>query len=126
MEGRACAWLAVDRPEPRVEPDQARPERIATIDLGVNIALDDLHYSVDAGAPAAHIEIATAEKIADGNFAFRVERGALGPPPEFGAGATASYSKRLQLRDDTVTVRLIIRDRFTGRRGTLDFPVARR
>jgi VWFA-related protein len=110
----------------RLDADFRRTVEPNTYDLRMNIALDDLHYRADGGAAAAQIEVAIAEKIGDGNFAFRVERGALGAPPEQGADATAAYAKRLQLRPDTVTVRIIVRDRFTGRHGALDFPLSRR
>jgi hypothetical protein len=110
----------------RLDADFSRTDEPNAFDLRLNIALDDLHYRAEGGTAAAQIEIATAEKVADGNFAFRVERGALGAPPQLGADATATYTKRLQLRPDTVTVRVIVRDRFTGRHGALDFPVARR
>jgi len=68
----------------------------------------------------------TAEKLASGEFGFRVERASLGLPANAGQAPVAGYSRRLTLKSDTATVRLLIRDRLTGRYGTLDIRVSQR
>jgi VWFA-related protein len=101
------------------------PASPGTLDFRMQIALDDLHFRDAAGKTVAEIEIATAEKIPSGDFAFRVERATLGRSNE-APGAVAPYSRRWTLRPDTAAVRVIVRDRFTGRYGTLDIPVKSR
>ena len=94
-----------------------------TFDLRLQIALDDLHFRDAGGKRVADVEIVTAEKVASGDFAFRVERASLGAPASGAPGATASYTRRWALRPGTATVRVIVRDRFTSRFGTLDMPI---
>ena len=96
-----------------------------TFDFRMQIALDDLHFRDADGKRVAEVEIVTAEKVASGDFAFRVERASLGAPANAAPGATAPYTRRWALRPDTVTVRVIVRDRFTARFGTLDMPVGK-
>lgn len=93
-----------------------------TLDFRMQIALDDVHFREAGGKATAEIEIATAEKIASGDFAFRIERAMLGRA-NTEPGALVPYSRRWTLRPDTTGVRIIVRDRFTGRYGTLDIPV---
>jgi hypothetical protein len=94
-------------------------------DFRMQIALDDLHFRDVGGKAAAEIEIATAEKVASGDFAFRVERASLNRV-NAEPGAVAPYARQWTLRPDTTNVRVIVRDRFTGRYGTLDIPVISR
>jgi VWFA-related protein len=92
-----------------------------TLDFRMQIALDDLHFRESGGKQLAEIEIATAEKIASGDFSFRIERATLGRSNN-DLGAVAPYVRQWTLRPETRTVRVIVRDRFTGRYGTLDIP----
>lgn len=92
-------------------------------DLRLQIALADLHFRDAGGKAIAEVEIVTAEKIAVGDFAFRVERASLGLPANAGPASVARYSRRLSLKPGTSTLRLIVRDRFTGRYGTVDIPL---
>jgi VWFA-related protein len=95
---------------------------VRAFDFRMQIALDDLHFRDIGGRAAAEIEIATAEKVASGDFAFRVERASLNRV-DAEPGAVAAYARKWTLRPDTTNVRVIVRDRFTGRYGTLDIPV---
>ena len=99
--------------------------RARTLDFHMQMALDDLHFRDVNGKALADIEIATAEKSESGDFAFRVERATLGRT-NAEPGALAPYARRCALRPETSTVRVIVRDRLTGRYGTLDIPIADR
>ena len=90
----------------------------------MQIALDDVHCREIAGKAVGEIEIVTAEKVASGDFSFRVERATLGRT-NTDPGALAPYAQRWSLKPETRTVRGIVRDRFTGRYGTLDIPIGR-
>lgn len=111
---------SVVRLDGQIESPAGAPAR--TLGFRMQIALDDLHFRETAGKGVAEIEIATAEKIASGDFAFRVERATLGRAT-LEPGAVAPYSRRWTVRPETASVRIIVRDRFTGRYGTLDIPV---
>jgi VWFA-related protein len=95
-----------------------------TFDFRMQIALDDVHFRDAGGKAVAEIEIVTAEKVESGDFSFRVERASLGRT-NVDPGALAPYAHRWTLKPETRTVRVIVRDRFTGRYGTLDIPVGR-
>ena len=90
-------------------------------DFVMQMALDDVHFRESGGKFVAEIEIATAEKIASGEFSFRIERASLGRA-NADTGGLAPYSRRWMLKPETRMVRVIVRDRFTGRYGTLDIP----
>ncbi len=94
-----------------------------TFDLRLRIALDDLQFREAGGKPMAEVDIVTAEKVASGDFGFRVERATLGLPANASEAPVAGYSRRLTLKPATSTIRLLVRDRLTGRYGTLDIPV---
>jgi VWFA-related protein len=96
-----------------------------TFDFRMQIALDDVHFRNVGEKSAAEIEIATAEKVASGDFVFRVERATLSRVSAE-PGAVAPYMRRWALRPETTNVRVIVRDRFTGRYGTLDIPIKSR
>jgi hypothetical protein len=85
----------------------------------MQIALDDVHFRASDGKLVAEVEIATAEKIASGDFSFRIERANLGRT-NADPGALAPYARRWTLKPETRMVRVLVRDRFTGRYGTLD------
>ena len=103
----------------RIEPVAGAPR---ALDFRMQIALDDVHFRDVEGKSLADIEIGTAEKIASGDFMFRVERASLGRV-NADPGALAPYSRRWTSSADTTIVRVIVRDRFTGRYGTLDIPM---
>jgi hypothetical protein len=83
-----------------------------TLDFRMQMALDDVHFREVGGKAVADI-------------AFRIERATLGRTNS-DPGALAPYARRWTLRPDTTVVRIIVRDRFTGRYGTLDIPVTKK
>lgn len=107
----------------RFEP-VASAER--TFDLQLQIFLKDLHFRDSNGKWLADVEIATAEKIANGDFAFRVERATLGRPASAVAEALGHYTRRLVVNPNIRSLRVIVRDRMTGKHGAVDIPIAPR
>jgi VWFA-related protein len=95
-----------------------------SLDFRMQIALDDLHFRDAGGKAVAEIEIVTAEKIESGDFSFRIERASVGRT-NIDPGALAPYAQHWTLKPETRTVRVIVRDRFTARYGTLDVPIGR-
>ena len=104
----------------RLDAMTTMPPGARMVEVRMQIALDDLHFRDVDGKGVAQIDIITGERVASGDFAFRVERATLGRPIGAAPGATAGLTLRLPLRPETAALRMIVRDRFTGRHGTLD------
>ena len=104
----------------RLDAMTAMPPGARMVEVRMRIELDDLHFRDVNGKSEAHIDIITGEKVASGEYSFRVERATLGRAIGTAPGTTAGFTLRLALRPETAGLRMIVRDRFTGRHGTLD------
>jgi len=96
--------------------------------LFLEIPADELGFVQVAEHLQADLEVAVAEKTAVGDFSFKVHfvRVQLtGDQEAPAAGTVARAELGFQLEPDTVTMRVVVRDRYTGRSGTLDLPVDR-
>jgi VWFA-related protein len=106
----------------------ARCEPVAGAEPGTHllvlqIASDDLHFRDVDGQAIATADIFTAEKTPSGEYDLVAERATLQRPPRQGpAGGDGllRYARRWQMKPETSTVRIIVRDRLTGLYGTLD------
>ena len=92
----------------------------------VQIAADDLYYKRVNGAPVTDLEIAFGERNA--KEWTRVRRdGAIitikENPQQAVQPTIVRFSKMWTVNPDTTQVRLIVRDRMTGRFGALDMPM---
>jgi VWFA-related protein len=97
-----------------------------TLRVVLYVAAADLAFRRLGNELGADIEVAIAEKSADGKFRIRKENSSIRFPDARAAEAATSlarYTQNWQIGPDTSTIRLIARDRFTGRYGTLDVPV---
>ena len=104
--------------------------RVDSVPAGLNIVLqiaaDDLYYASVNGEPATDLEIALGER--DRKEWIRVRRdGALitikDNPQQTVKPSIVRFSKIWSLLPDTVRVRMIVRDRRSGRFGVLDMPL---
>jgi hypothetical protein len=105
--------------------------------LVMQIAAEDLLFAPGTTDRAADVDIVLANKTQTGDFEFRVTRATLTTPNGSGAGAatrseqTASmpllvrHTTHWNIKSDTTAIVLIVRDRATGRYGTLEMPVNR-
>jgi hypothetical protein len=92
--------------------------------LMLQIAADDLHFRRVGNRSAAEIEFAVVEKMPDGHYRMQKDAMTLALPQSNGPGlAVVSCRHMWDLLPGASTIRLILRDRFTGRHGTLDLPV---
>jgi VWFA-related protein len=105
-------------------PDDAEPGRIALI---LQIEPRHLFFRKDGDSMVADVEIGIAEKSPTGEATFRHGGGQF----KLTAGQFAAmkpsdvrYGREWKPADGTSTVRILVRDRTTGRLGTLDLPVA--
>jgi VWFA-related protein len=96
-----------------------------TYDLLLLLSPDELHFRTAGEQKTADIEVVVAEKLQDGSYSFNVGARQLSVPAGTAtAGTVVRYMDRWTVRLGAITIRLIVRDRFTGRYGTLDVPVA--
>ena len=96
------------------------------LNVVIQMAADDLYYTRTNGAPVTDLEIAFGERNA--TEWTRVRRdGALitikENPQQAVKPSIVRFSKMWTVEADTTQVRLIVRDRMTGRFGVLDMPL---
>jgi VWFA-related protein len=97
------------------------------VSLSLQIAARDLYFHEKDGRMVADLEIGLVEKNAKGPTNVRVqpmevslEAPLMGQRPDL-VGVNTTWSRN----SGTTAVRAIVRDRFTGRYGTLDVPLTR-
>jgi hypothetical protein len=95
--------------------------------LLIEIAADDLVFRPaedQEDKSAAQVDVAVIEKLPDGNYRMQRDPMTLPLPSESNNGAALVRGRHMwDLLPGAATIRLIVRDRFTGRFGTLDLPV---
>ncbi len=92
----------------------------------IQIAADDLYYKRVAGAPATDLEIAFGERNAKEWTRVRRDGAVITikeNPQQAVKASIVRFSKMWTVEPDTTQVRLIVRDRMTGRLGVLDMPL---
>jgi len=105
----------------------ARADAVAGgLNVLVQMAADDLYYKRVNGAPVTDLEIAFGERNA--KEWTRVRRDSaiitIKENPQHAVKPTiVRFSKMWTVDQDTTQVRLIVRDRMTGRFGALDMPL---
>jgi VWFA-related protein len=96
------------------------------LNIVLHVAAEDLHFRRMNDQLGAEFEVGLAEKTRIGDFNLRRSATGVTFPAsnenQVKSGAVR-YALRATLKPATATIRLIVRDRFTGRYGTLDLPV---
>jgi len=103
-------------------------EEEGVYNLTLEIAADELGFVQVEERLEASLEVAVAEKNTAGDFSYKVHLVTVeltGDRDAPSAGTLARAELGFQLEPDTVTMRVVTRDRVTGRSGTLDLPVNR-
>jgi len=97
-----------------------------TLSAVVQIPAEDLSYRPLNGTTACTLEIAIAERAPQGLLGIRHELGSFalkdGQADDLTA-VTIRFPKQWTIDSKTSLIRVVIRDRYTGRYGTLDVPV---
>jgi hypothetical protein len=96
-----------------------------TYSLLLQIASEDLHFHEVDGQMSAKADIFIAEKTPSGEYDLVAETATLHRPMRqaaAGGEGLLRYARRWQMKPETSTVRIIVRDRLTGLYGTLDMP----
>jgi hypothetical protein len=100
----------------------------AIFKLVLNIPADDLYFHEENGQREAEAEVAIVEKTPAGGVHIRKEPAKFALPA-VPAGETEdlllAYTQAWTATPGTSTIRLIVRDKFTGRYGMLDVPVSK-
>lgn len=92
----------------------------------VQIPGEDLHFAPVNGSPTCQLEVAIAERTPQGLLGIRHELGSFAIKEEQARNlldVTIRFRKDWTLDAKTSLIRVVIRDRHTGRYGTLDVPV---
>ena len=92
----------------------------------LQIPAEDLEYRRINGVPACTLEIAIAERAPKGLLGIRHELGSFALKESQTQDLTAlsvRFPKQWTIDASTTLIRLVIRDTYTGRYGTLDVPV---
>lgn len=98
----------------------------SAVTLALRIAARDLHLRERNGKLTAEVEITMAEKLASDKYNLWRQPVTLTVNESQAKGleeAVLHYERRWDTDPATQVIRLIVRDRFTGRYGTLDVPV---
>jgi len=97
-----------------------------TLSAILQIPAEDLSYRSMNGTTACTLEIAIAERAPQGLLGIRHELGSFalkeGQANNL-TGVTVRFPKQWTIDAKTSLIRVVIRDRYTGRFGTLDVPV---
>ena len=97
------------------------------INVLIQIAAGDLYYKRVSGAPVTDLEIGFGERDRKGWTRVRRDGAVITikeNPRQAVPPSIVRFSKMWTVNPDTTQVRLIIRDRMTGRFGVLDMPLA--
>ena len=101
-----------------------RPVReAARLNLALDVVVDDLQLRPVDGGAAADVEISLVEKTSKGPTNVRVQSAGIQLPPGAAVPAVAPFSATFPLNAQTTSVRVIVRDRASGRLGSLDLPL---
>jgi VWFA-related protein len=96
------------------------------VNVLIQIAADDLYYKSVNGAPVTDLEIAIGERNAKEWTRVRRDGATITikeNPQQTVKPSIVRFAKTWTLEPDTTQVRLIVRDRMTGRFGALDMPL---
>jgi hypothetical protein len=94
-----------------------------TVSIVMQISTDDLHFRQVDGQSSAALDIAVVGKLPTAQFKMqRVQREIPFPQGDAAEVGVAVVSHAWELTPGASTVRLIVRDRLTGRYGSLDVP----
>ena len=99
----------------------------AGLNVLIQIAADDLYYKRLNGAPVTDLEIAFGERTAKEWTRVRRDGAVITikeNPQQAARPTIVRFSKVWTVAPDTTQVRLIVRDRMTGRFGVLDMPLS--
>jgi len=106
----------------------ARADAVAEgLNVLIQIAADDLYYKRVNGAPVTDLEIAFGERNPKEWTRVRRDGATITikeNPQQTVKPSIVRFAKTWTISPDTTQVRLIVRDRMTGRFGVLDMPLA--
>lgn len=108
------------RMDARCEPIPAEP---GIYGISLQIVSDDLQFQRAAARLETNLELVIADKVESRGSVFRVTQVKLSLPEVSQTGSVVRYTHKWRLQPDTSAIRVIARDRATGRYGTLDIPV---
>ena len=97
-----------------------------TLSVILQLASEDLYFRTIDNHPVTELDVAIAELTPKGWSRIRDEKGSVRLPEEQAKEikrTAVRFGKSWPIGPETSVIRLIVRDRLTGRHGTLDLPV---
>jgi hypothetical protein len=105
----------------------ARAERVGNgvIDIEIDIRAEDLHFAGSGDRTVADLDVVLAEDVSPARIRYEKQHAALPLPlgPMNDAG-TVRHALRINLQSGTSMLKVLVRDRYTGRYGTLEMPAS--
>lgn len=96
-----------------------------TLKVSLDVATADLNFHKTDTGVGADADVAVVEKTASAPTNVRVQLASIDVPAAATLPATVSVSSVFTLNPQTESVRVIVRDRSTGRYGSVDLPLSR-
>ena len=94
------------------------------LNVSLQVASDDLHFRQTDTQRVADVDIAVVEKTTEPTN-VRVQSSSIDVPSAAAPPATVSVASEFRLNPATTSVRVILRDKSTGRYGSVDLPLAK-
>jgi hypothetical protein len=96
----------------------------SVLKVALDVESDDLHFRQTGTRLVADVDIAVVEKV-DGPTNVRVQPASIDVPSQATLPATVPVASEFTLNPRTTSVRVIVRDKSTGRYGSVDLPLAK-
>jgi hypothetical protein len=105
----------------------ARAEHVGNgvIDIEIDIHAEDLHFARSGDRTVTDLDIVLAEHVSAVRIGYEKQHAALPlPPGPMNDAATVRHTLRINLQPGTSLLKVLVRDRYTGRYGTLEIPAS--
>jgi hypothetical protein len=97
-----------------------------TIDIAIDIQAKDLQFAHSAERTAADLDVVVVQDVSSGRVRYEKQRAILDlPPAPMTDRLSVRHTLRIRLQPATSKVTVFVRDRYTGRYGTLEMPLSR-
>src|SRR5258705_7576983 len=107
----------------------ARVQRLAggAVEIALDIRAEDLHFGRTGEKTTADLDVVISEELSGSRLRYERQRAQLGLPAGTTTDATTvHHAMRVNLQPTTTSnIKLLVRDRFTGRYGSLEIPAGR-
>jgi VWFA-related protein len=98
----------------------------AAVDVAIEIPAEDLHFARQGDRRVADLDVVIAEEAPGARIRYEKQRADVAlPAGDAAKGAMVRHTLRANVQPGTPAFRILVRDRLTGKYGTIDVPVIR-